>query len=72
MKWTPRKRRGYHLPGGIGADFVLLGQPAGYAMPVRIGPAKIEAAGGFHDYHVEHRVGDAWVGASLAGMPLPE
>lgn len=71
VKRAPRKRRGYHLPGDIGADFVLVDEPADYAMPVRIGLAQSETAGGFHHYRVEHRVGDAWVAASLAGMPLP-
>lgn len=72
VRWAPRKRRSYHLPGGIGATFVLVDEPVDYAMPVRIGPAQIETAGGFHHYPVEHRVGDAWVGASLEGMPLPD
>lgn len=72
VRWAARKRRGYHLPGGIGAKFVLVDEPSDYAMPVRIGPAQIEAAGGFHDYRVEQRVGDAWVSASLAGVPLPD
>lgn len=72
VKWAPRKRRGYHLPGGIGADFVLVDEPADYAMPVRIGPTQIETTGVFHHYRVEHRVGDAWKGASLVGMPFPD
>ena len=72
VKWAPRKRRSYYLPGGIGADFVLADEPADYTMPVRIAAAETETARGFHYYRVEHRVDNAWVGASLAEMPLPD
>ena len=57
---------------GIGADFVLADEPTDYTMPVRIAAAETETARGFHYYRVEHRVDNAWVGASLAEMPLPD
>lgn len=71
-KWAARKRRAYHLPGGIGADFMLAGEAPDYSMPVRIGATEAETAGGFRYYRVEYRVDDQWVAAALAGSALPD
>lgn len=72
VKWVPRKRHAYHLPGGIGADFMLADEAADYAMPVRIGATEAQTAGDFRYYRVEHCLHDAWIGASLEETTLPE
>jgi hypothetical protein len=72
VKWASRKRRAYHLPGGIGADFMVADEPADFAIPVRIGAVEAETAGGFRYYRVEHRVGEAWEEASLEAVTLPD
>lgn len=46
--------------------------PPGYALPVRMGSTETEVAGGFRYYHVEQRVDDQWVGASLEVGVFPD
>lgn len=72
VKRTLRKRRTYHLPGGIGADFILAGDPLDDAMPVRIGKTKADGAGELHYYRPEHQFEGKWVGASLEAVVLPD
>jgi hypothetical protein len=72
IKRSLRKRRTYHLPGGIGANFILANDPSDQSLPVRIGATKADAAGGFHYYRVEQRLDDHWVGAPLEAAVLPD
>ncbi|MDE2365139.1 MAG: hypothetical protein KGM42_20880 [Hyphomicrobiales bacterium] len=72
VKRALRKRRTYHLPAGIGADFILADEPRDYAMPARIGRTKADGPGDFHYYRAEHRIDDQWVGASLEASVLPD
>lgn len=67
-----RKRRAYHLPAGVGADFILEGDPTDYAMPVRISRTLANGAGDFHYYRPEHQLDGQWVAASLETAVLPD
>ena len=51
---------------------MLAGETPDYTMPVRIGAAEAETAGGFRYYRAEHRVDGQRVGAALAGSALPD
>ena len=72
VKRAFRKRRAYHLPAGIGGDFILADDPRDLKMPVRIGRTKADGLSDFHYYRAEHCIEDQWVGAPLEASVLPD
>lgn len=51
---------------------MLAGETPDYTMPVRIGAAEAETAGGFRYYRAEHRADGQWVGAALPDAVAPD
>lgn len=70
-RWAFRKRRAYHLPGGIGAALLLDGEEAVAPLGARLGATQADTVGGVHYYRVEQRVDGAWAGATMEDVPLP-